>query len=176
MKIIGWLIGLAAALGSAGYLIVYIIRWQWNRALFSGMALVIIVVIMGVGLVLRRLSKVEEALRSGSPGNDDFAADLRATRTRRDHFEWLKVSPTQTNIFITALLGGGAIISGIAWAVGKVAESTTTPQAESNLSARMDPLAFPDQGLTPLEDPGTGAAALLLRGRPSSPRGPSGKS
>lgn len=168
MKVVAWLVGLAALLGSAGYLFVYIARWQWNRALFSGIALITTLLVMGIGLVLHRLGEVRDALedRDGGASGPDTAllADLQATRPQRDQFAWLRESVEHPNVFITLLLGGGAIVSAVAWLAGKVAEGTTTPQAESKLAERMGPLAFPEQGLAPAEPGDDDPATALLRG------------
>lgn len=165
MRKLAYLIGVAAVLGSAGYLMTYVARWQWNRALFSGIALIIALLLLGLAGLARRISALEDAVRSSAEGRDDeLLADLRATRPRRQHFAWLEESLTRPNVFITLMLGGGAIVSGIAWIVGRVAEQTTTPQAEGRLARRMAPLAFPEAGLRPADDPAHGPAAALLRG------------
>ncbi|AXV05520.1 hypothetical protein DVS28_a0819 [Euzebya pacifica] len=173
MKKLAWLIGLAGMLGSAGYLFTYLVRWQWNRALFSGFALLAVIVVMGFAWVVQRLDRIEQSLDrarepSGQSGMDAaFLADLQQTRPRRDHFAWLREQQEQMNVFITVLLGGGAVVSAVAWIVGRVAESTTTPSAEEGLAERMGPLAYPDGGLVPGEQPVPDDASSLLRGRPT---------
>ena len=46
MKAIAWLAGIATLLAGAAYMIVSLNRWEWNRALFFGL----IVLIAEVGL------------------------------------------------------------------------------------------------------------------------------
>lgn len=162
MRVIGWLIGIVSLLGSGGYLFVYIVRWQWNRALFSGIAMITVLLVMGVAMILRRLGDLQDRLDQ-QPSDHAFRQDLQDTRPQRDHFAWLAESPNQLNVFVTVLLGGGAVASGLAWAIGKIAESTTTPQAERTLADRMGPLAFPDAGLRPGSEPGLDDATRLLR-------------
>lgn len=169
MKRLAWLIGFAGLLGSVGYLFVYIVRWQWNRALFSGIAFIAVLLVMGLAATLQRLSRIERRLsedRGGRGGSIDteLLAELRQTRPQRDHFAWLREQTTQANVFITVLLGGGAVVSGVAWLVGRIAESTTTADREQSLAADMSPLAFPDGGLVPSDRPGLDDAATLLRG------------
>ncbi len=78
MKKLAWIIGIVGLLGSTGYLFSYIIRWQWNRALFSANAVVALLVVLGLAAVLRKLGQLEERL--------DGAADRRpdAVRPARD--------------------------------------------------------------------------------------------
>lgn len=163
MKKLAWLIGIVGLLGSTGYLFSYVIRWQWNRALFSANAVIALLVALGIAAVLRKLGQLEERLDGGGQSDDHMLADLQATRPERDHFAWLRESSQQTNVFITVLLGGGVVISGIAWLVGKVAEGTTTPAAEERLAERLGPLRFPDEGLMPATDSHNDEATLLLR-------------
>lgn len=170
MKKIAWAVGALGLLGSLGYFFSYIIRWQWNRALFSGLAVVALLVVLGIAALLQKVGRLEDQLERGAgtrTGSTDLLADLEATRPRRDHFAWLRETTGRTNVFITLLLGGGVVVSGIAWLVGKVAEGTTTPAAERRLAERLGPLRFPDQGLAPATDAHFDDATLLLR-RPTT--------
>ena len=167
MKKLAWLIGAIGLLGSLGYLFSYIVRWQWNRALFSGLAAVALLVALGIAAVLRKLGQLEDRL-DGSGGVDEaLLADLRATRPQRDHFKWLRERTQHTNVFITVLLGGGVVVSGIAWVIGKLAEGTATPAAEHRLAQRLGPLRFPQEGLQPATDAQADEATTLLR-RPTA--------
>jgi hypothetical protein len=169
MKKLAWAIGGIGLLGSMGYLFSYVLRWQWNRALFSAAAMIALLVALGTAAVLRKLGQLEDRLDGNNARNgvDPFLDDLRATRPERDHFAWLRRSTQHTNVFITLLLGGGVVVSGIAWLVGKIAEGTTTPAAEQRLADRLGPLAFPDEGLTPATDAHNQPATVLLR-RPTT--------
>lgn len=167
MKKLAWIIGAIALLGSTGYLFSYVIRWQWNRALFAAAAVIALLVVMGTAAVLRKLDMLESNL-GNARGGDPVLDDLRATRPSRDHFAWLRDSTGTTNVFITLLLGGGVLVSGIAWIVGKLAEGTTTPAAERRLADRLGPLRFPDDGLAPATDTHFDPATTLLR-RPTTP-------
>lgn len=164
MRRLAWVIGAISLLGSIGYLFSYVLRWQWNRALFSAAAAIALLVVLGTAAVLRKLGQLEERLDEGSGlTSDPLLADLEATRPQRDHFAWLRDATQQTNVFITVLLGGGVVVSGIAWLVGKIAEGTTTPAAERRLADRLGDLRFPDEGLAPATDTHFDEATLLLR-------------
>lgn len=165
MKAVAWLTGVLGLLGSAGYLFVYLARWQWNRALFSAAALIALLVALSSAYLVRRLGQLEERLEELSPRTSDpFLRELEATRPRRDHFAWLDDLDGGTHVFITMLLGGGVLVSGVAWLVGRIAEGTTTSHAEGRLAARLGPLAFPDAGLRPPSTLRDDDAGLLLRG------------
>jgi hypothetical protein len=50
-------------------------------------------------------------------------------------------------VFITFLVGGGVILSGIAWLVDRVAANTATPAGEENLTRQLGPISYPRGGL-----------------------------
>lgn len=173
MRKVAWITGTIGLLGSIGYLFSYVIRWQWNRALFAAAATIALLVALGTAAVLRKLGQLEDRLGdgNGSTRRDALLDDLQATRPDRDHFAWLRERTTTTNVFITVLLGGGVVVSGVAWIIGKLAEGTTTPAAERRLAGRLGPLRFPEEGLQPATDAQFDPATMLLR-RPTtrSPR------
>ena len=59
MKVIAWLAGIGTLLGAGMYMIVSLNRWEWNRALFFGLIVVIAEIGLATGLVLRRLTRLE---------------------------------------------------------------------------------------------------------------------
>ena len=59
MKIIAWVAGVATLLMGALYMIVSLNRWEWTRALFFGLIVVIAEIGLATGLVLRRLAQLE---------------------------------------------------------------------------------------------------------------------
>ncbi len=50
-------------------------------------------------------------------------------------------------MFITFLVGGGVILSGVAWIVDRVASRTSTPAGEQRLAAQLGPISYPRGGL-----------------------------
>jgi hypothetical protein len=73
---------------------------------------------------------------------------LRETRPPApDRFAWLKESVGRSNVFITFLVGGGVLISGIAWVVDRVAAKTSTPVGEERLARALAPISYPRGGL-----------------------------
>jgi hypothetical protein len=144
MKIIAWLAGLGTLLGAGLYMIVSLNRWEWNRALFFGLIVVIAEIGIATGLILRRLTRLEHRAEV----DPEIAEIFRSTRPpSRDRFAWLPKSTSRFNVFITFIVGGGLILSGIAWMVDKVAARTSTPAGERRLAAQLGPISYPRGGL-----------------------------
>ena len=142
MKAIAWLAGIATLLVAALYMIVSLNRWEWNRALFFGLIVLIAEVGLATALILRRIGQA----KTGRDIDPAVLAVLRETRPPRpNRFEWLE--PNRTNVFITFLVGGGVILSGIAWLVDRIAANTATPAGEEKLAEQLGPISYPRGGL-----------------------------
>ena len=172
MKVIAWLTGIGTMVAAAVYMVVSLNRWQWNRALFFGLIVLIAEVALATGLVLRRLDR---PARGGRDEVDPAVlAALRASRPpAHERFVWLRDLPTKTHVFVTFLVGGGVLLSGVAWLVDRAASVTATPVREQRLARRLTAIAYPPDGLavddaTALaeEVPGTDDAGIrtLLHG------------
>ncbi len=146
MKIIAWLAGIGTVLASGVYMVVSLNRWEWNRALFFGLILLIAEIGLSTGMILRRISRLE---RSHHEVMDPMLREiLRANRPpTRDRFAWLKETPSQMNVFITFLVGGGVVLSLVAWVVDRIASSTSTPTGEHRLARELGPISYPRGGL-----------------------------
>ena len=59
----------------------------------------------------------------------------------------MQKSTSNSNVFITFIVGGGLILSGIAWIVDRVAARTSTPAGEQRLAAQLGPISYPRGGL-----------------------------
>ena len=145
MKTIAWLAGIGTMVAGAAYMIVSLNRWEWNRALFFGLIVLIAEVALGTGLVLRKLGHLSVD-RSYDP---DTLTTLRETRgPSPDRFAWLKeAADGRTNVFITFLVGGGVLLSAVAWAVDRLASKTSTPVGEERLAAQLGSISYPRGGL-----------------------------
>lgn len=142
MKAIAWLAGIATLAFGAIYMIVSLNRWEWNRALFFGLIVLIAEVGLATALILRRIGQ-----NQSTNGIDPAVLEaLRRTRPPRpNRFDWLE--PKQMNVFITFLVGGGVILSGVAWIVDRVSANTTTPAGEEKLARQLGPISYPRGGL-----------------------------
>lgn len=144
MKAIAWLAGIGTLVAGGFYMIVSLNRWEWNRALFFGLIVLIAEVALAAGLVLRRLTRLEYRIRV----DPTVASALRETRPPSpDRFAWLRDTTTQPNVFITFIVGGGIILSAGAWVVDRVASKTSSPAGEQKLGRQLSGIGYPSGGL-----------------------------
>lgn len=147
---IAYLAAVLTIAASAYYFFVYLTRWEWNRALTSGVILLAAEMGLIGALVLDRIGKLRTSLAPASPGRREPRAEVLArlrdsAPAHRDHFAWLK--PEGTNVFVPVLLGAGVIVSGIAWVVERIGRATAGRSMERGLALRLETLAPPAGGL-----------------------------
>lgn len=142
---VGSALGVVILVTSATYLLVYLYRWEWNRALIAGLFFVSAeVAVIGTSL-LRRLRRIEQKIDDASARP---LAHLRSTAPEpKDRFRWLDDSTTHMNVFVPVLLGAGVVLSVIAHGVERLAASTARPTLERGLANRLTALALPQGGL-----------------------------
>lgn len=180
-KRLGWILGTATLLGSGTYLLVYLYRWEWNRALTAGVFLLVAEVALAAGAILERLRGMEERLARATPAGSTEGSSRALTHLRqsappaRDHFAWLSPRQDQLGVFVPVLMGAGAVLSGLAWLVERLARRTAQPVLEHRLAGRLDALSLPHGGLVgpvpgaPLA--GSGPAILLAPRAVAAPEG-----
>jgi hypothetical protein len=155
MKLLGWGVGVATLLATGAYLFVYIYRWEWHRALLVGVLFLAALLALATGLVLRRIGRLEQALRSpGRPAEVPGAVlrRLREAPVQTPPFPWLRPqSLERTSVFIPILLGGGVVVSALAWLVERVAGSSARQGVEAELAGELAAVAYPSGPLVPPE-------------------------
>ncbi len=144
MRIIAWLAGVATLLAAAFYMIVSLNRWEWNRALFFALIVLMAEIALATGLVLRRMARLEQS-RDVDPAVLETIRETRPPAPNR--FAWLDPARGRTNVFITFLIGGGVLLSGVAWLVDRIASKTATPAGEERLARQLGPISYPRGGL-----------------------------
>jgi len=129
--------------GSATYLFVYLYRWEWNRALISGMLFLAAEVgVMGL-LVLSRVSELAHPPERRRAIEDH----LRAARRQPSHvFDWLKTDASRANVFVPILMGAGLILSGLAWLVERLGRATAGRSADQTVARQLARLGPPAGG------------------------------
>jgi hypothetical protein len=152
MRRIAYAFGGLAAAGAGTYLVVYLYRWQWQRAVICGVLLLVVEVLL-LGLVmLGRLTRIEERLRDSDrrqreldARQEDVLARLRQPSGAREEtrFRWLEDPADRTYVFVPVLMVAGVVLSGLAWVVQRIASATAKP-AERRLAGRLSVLAAPD--------------------------------
>jgi hypothetical protein len=128
---------------SGVYLIVYLYRWEWNRAVVSGIFFLIAQVALVAMVLVRRVADLERRLASAE-GPPPIPADAwLAERSPGRPFPWLEpVEP----VFVPVLIGVGAILSAVAYAVEHLA-AATSPASRGSIDARLARLEPPSGGL-----------------------------
>jgi hypothetical protein len=140
---------------SGAYALIYLFRWEWHRAIITALFFVAAEVGLGLALILRRLTRIEQHLEeiarrpaAGAPIDPAVLARIQeAAPPARKPFAWLEESTTNLSVFLPFLLGIGALASGLAWVVEQLARRTTAPALERSLALRLSPLALPEGGL-----------------------------
>ncbi|WP_217207575.1 hypothetical protein [Streptomyces sp. AC550_RSS872] len=157
MRRIAYVFGALVATGAGTYLIVYLYRWQWQRAMICGVLLLIVEVMLFGLVTLGRLSRIEERLRDTDrrqreldARTEDVLTRLREPAAAREEtrFRWLEDPAERSYVFVPVLMVAGVVLSGLAWVVQKVASATAKP-AERHLAGRLAVLAAPDPATTP---------------------------
>jgi hypothetical protein len=155
------LLALAATLGgSAWYVFVYLYRWEWNRAVISGVIFIAAEVALIGTLVIERLRRLERRIDQWErrpEGAPDPAVLDRVRETApapSEPFAWLTRRSGDTAVFVPVLLGAGVVFSALAWVVERVARVSARPAAERSLARRLDSLALPGDGLLGADDEG----------------------
>ncbi|MCI3277287.1 hypothetical protein [Streptomyces cylindrosporus] len=155
MRRVVYLFGGLAAAGAGTYLVVYLYRWQWQRAILCGILLLVVeVMLLGI-VMLGRLGRIEERIRDSdarqrelTARQEDVLARLRAApesgRSEAARFRWLEESGERTYVFVPVLMVTGVLLSGIAWVVQRIASATAKP-AERRLAGRLAVLAAPPE-------------------------------
>jgi hypothetical protein len=144
IKVLAWLAGIGTFLGALVYMVVSLNRWEWNRALFFGLIVLIAEIALATGLVLRKLTRIDRAPST----QKELLEAIRESRPEPpDRFAWLKETTRGTGVFITFVVAGGLIISVIGWLIDRIASTTSTALAEERLAGDLQSIAYPDGGL-----------------------------
>lgn len=152
---LGSLVTAAVLAASGTYLLVYLYRWEWNRALVAGIFFVAAEIALIGTALLRRLRAIEARLDARDGASPSRLERLQETEPEpRKPFEWL--DPTNMSVFVPVLLGAGVILSVLAHGIERLAAATATPMKQRALAARLDALALPAGGLLGFTPTGLG--------------------
>ncbi|MET8331133.1 hypothetical protein [Streptomyces sp. NPDC005181] len=151
IRLAGYTVGGLSAAYAGYYTVLYLTRWEWQRALISAILLVIVEVLLATVLLLTRFSRLENRLDESEARAEDVRSRLEQTRTpTQNRFAWLAstdpnaLNDTQrTFVFVPVLMVAGAVLSAIAMVIQKIAGASARPGAERRLAARLTALTAP---------------------------------
>lgn len=120
MRRIAYVFGSLAAAGAGTYLVVYLYRWQWQRAILCGILLLVVeVMLLGI-VLLGRLTRIEERVKETSAGQreltarqEDVLVRLRQASAEREgsRFRWLEEDTAdRTYVFVPVLMVTGVLL------------------------------------------------------------------
>jgi hypothetical protein len=153
---------------SGAYLLIYLYRWEWNRAIISGLFFVSAEIALATSMITRRLRALESRSVVTPASSQRVVERLRATPvTRRAPFEWLNSATRRgPNVFVPVLLGAGVILSALAYVVERIAEATAVPFFDRRLARRLAVLTPPADGVRRTRLAGDAAVTQTPRHRP----------
>lgn len=151
MRFVSWAVGVVALVASGSYLIVYVYRWEWHRALLVGILFLAALVGLTAALVLRRLGTLEQRMAASQEKRTaDPLQRLRQAPVEVPPFRWLRPQDLdRTHVFIPTLLGGGVLVSGVAWLVERMAGASARAGVEEELARELGDVAYPAGPLVP---------------------------
>ncbi|MDP2292269.1 MAG: hypothetical protein Q8M22_13855 [Actinomycetota bacterium] len=144
------------------YVLIYLARWEWNRAIMSGFIFLAMLTVVSTVTILRRLRELSE-LWSSQHAEPDETVHAALGSAGRDvasrRFEWLR--PDRPSVFVPILLGTGIVLSALAYLIERIAglvASATTDRRTAALLPLHLPLATPTAPAR-LPDPSVGLRA-----------------
>ncbi|GHC51527.1 hypothetical protein [Streptomyces flavofungini] len=152
MKYVSYLLGGLTAAAAAAYSVVYLTRWEWQRALICGVLLLVVEVLLGCAVLLSRIGRLEHRVADTGERTEEVWRRLRESGDEQDvRFRWLESREPdgahRTYVFVPVLMVAGVLLSGVAWVVQRISAATARPGAERRLAGRLAPLAAPPREL-----------------------------
>jgi hypothetical protein len=140
---------------SGAYLLVYLYRWEWNRALISGLfflAAEVAFVGSSVRADIRALAARYESSEAQAERRLHAELGVADARPARP-FAWLDDAVSNgTNVFVPVLLGAGVILSAAAFVVERVAGVVAHATVDRSAARRLAQLETPANGLLEKHD------------------------
>ncbi len=170
----------ASTLGTFGYALVYVARWEWQRATLVAVFCVLCAVAWSALVADSRLRRLEQRLAgqpadparpvgigvqpradsrqaSPQPAKSQWAAGVRDAVAEApvpsSRFRWLGTPPDGAAVFIPVLLGAGLLVSALAWLVERLAHAAVGPVVERRLVTDLLRYAPADTLIVPASTP-----------------------
>jgi hypothetical protein len=169
VKYVSYLFGTLSTVAAAVYLVVYLYRWEWQRAVICGVLLLAVEGFLICVILIGRMSRLERRLSDADSRVEEVRRRLEHSREESVRpFRWLGTDTREnvdgsnrTFVFVPILMVTGAALSGAAWVIQRIAAVTARPGAERRLAGRLAGLAAPPGGVR--------GAVLQLEDRPAVP-------
>ncbi len=145
---------------SGAYVLVYLYRWEWNRAFISGLFFLTALVSLTTGMVVRSLQQLSgriDRLEARTRGIDQTTLTIgrsNAAHASR-HFKWLREPPQGFGVFVPLLIGAGALLSALAYVIERLAGAIAGTTVDTVTARLLTPDAGLDPGRTD-DEPGEG--------------------
>jgi hypothetical protein len=150
---LGRLLSAVVLITAGTYVFVYLVRWEWNRALIAGLFLLAAEVFLIADVILGRIGALSP--QAGQPaGGDSTEALIGRVREARPEtsgpFAWLAPRQDRLTVLLPILIGAGVLLSAVSYLVEQVSRVTALPVAEDELARGLATMALPAGGLAPL--------------------------
>lgn len=153
---LGRLLSGVVLVASGAYVFVYLVRWEWNRALIAGLFFLAAELVLVADVTLGRIGALG---RQSTRERDEDRARQLSTRLRETRpprsgpFAWLGHDPDRLNVLLPILIGAGVVLSALSYLVEQFSRVTALPAAEDELARGLSTMALPAEGLRPLGRP-----------------------
>ena len=138
------LLTVVVLVASGTYVLTYLYRWEWNRALISGLFFLTALISLTTTMILsslQRLSVRIDRLESRSRSSERTAGTIRSSNAAHAsrHFQWLRESPDRLGVFVPLLIGAGALLSAVAYTIERLAGLVATRSVDRTTAALLAP-------------------------------------
>ena len=106
--------------------------WEWTRAVWMTVAFVAVEVERWSACCSSAASTTSRPGSSRTVASVSTPAWSRLAHRRGDHFVWLREEMGRTHVFVTMVVAGGVILSGVLWVIDQIARLTVTPTARAS--------------------------------------------
>ena len=150
---LGRLLSGAVLVASGSYVFIYLVRWEWNRALIAGLFFLAAELVLIADVLVARVGGLGRQIEQERAREQTTALAARLRANRPDSpgpFAWLAPDRDRLDVFLPVLIGAGVVLSAVAYLVEQVSRVTAVPVAEHELARGLSTMALPIEGLSPL--------------------------
>ena len=150
---LGRLLSGVVLVAAGSYVFIYLVRWEWNRALIAGLFFLAAELVLIADVLLARFGALGSQIEADRAREQTTALAARLRANRPDSpgpFAWLAPDRDRLTVFLPVLIGAGVVLSAVAYLVEQLSRVTAVPVAEHELARGLSTMALPAEGLAPL--------------------------